>query len=285
MSLPERVEWRLLRALGRAGILRRLDLVVSVRHQGQRIRVPLSAGLGLGHQAMTEPHLLPALRGALGLRAGTFVDVGAHLGETLVKLLALGDGRRYVGFEPQPEAAEYVRRLLALNGVDGDVVAAALGDRDGTADLLLAGELEGSASIVPGFRRPDFYDRRTPVPVLRGDDAIEARPVGVLKIDAEGAELDVLRGFEATISADRPVILCEILPVYDEGDAQGRLRREREDALIGLLAGHAYRLLRIEPSGAVQPLDRIETHGDLSRCDYACVPEADIDRFRAVVGR
>ena len=287
MSPAARVKWRLLRALDRAGVLRRLNVVVSVRHRGRRIRVPLVAGLGLGHQAITEPHLLPALRAAFAMRPGTFVDVGAHLGETLVKLLALGDDRRYVGFEPQTAAAEYVRRLLALNRADGDVVvAAALGDRSGTAELLLAGELEGSASIVPGFRAEDFYAGGAVVPLLRGDEAIEsvgARPVGVLKLDAEGAELDVLRGFEETIAADRPLILCEILPVYDEGVAHGRLRRERGDALAELLARHGYRLLLIEPSGDLSPIDRIETHADLGRCDYAAVPEADMQRFRALL--
>jgi FkbM family methyltransferase len=288
VSRGETLTWKLLGALRRTGLLERVNVVVPVTHRGRRIRVPVRAGVGLGHRALTEPHLWPALRASLALRPGAFVDVGAHLGETLIKLLALGDGRRYVGFEPQVAAADYVRRLLALNRPAGDVVvAAALGDRGGTAELLLAGELEGSASIVPGFRTEDFYVRTTVVPLLRGDDVLGelgAGPVGVVKIDAEGAELDVLRGLERTIETDRPLILCEILPVYDERGAQGKLRREREQALIDLLTGCAYRLLRIEPTGAVEPLDRIETHADLRRCDYAFVPETDVNRFLALAG-
>ena len=289
MSRGEAVTWRLLRALDRVSLLRPVNLVVTARHRGRRIRIPLVRGIGLGHQAVTEPHLLPTLSAALALRPGAFVDVGAHLGETLVKLLALGDGRRYVGFEPQVEAAEYVRRLLALNRPGGDaVVAAALGERSGTAELLQAGELEGSASIVPGFRLEGFYTRSTAVPVLRGDEAldeIDAHPVGVLKLDAEGAELDVLRGLERTIASDRPLILCEILPVYDEGVAHGRLRRERADALVELLGDHGYRVLLIEPDGAVAQLERVETHGDLDRCDYVCVPAPDLSRFRSLVAQ
>jgi FkbM family methyltransferase len=288
MSRAETLAWKLVGALRRVGLLSRVNLVVRVTRRGRRIRVPVVAGVGIGHRTVTEPHLWPALVASLALRSGTFVDVGAHLGETLIKLLALGDGRRYVGFEPQPAAAEYVRRMLALNRRDGDVVvAAALGDRPGIAELLLAGELEGSASIVPGFRPAEFYGRSAAmVPVVRGDEAAEAagaRPVGVLKLDAEGAELDVLRGFEQTIAADRPVIFCEILPVYDEGTAHGRLRRERGDALVELLAGHDYRLLRIEPDGGLAPVERVETHGDLGRCDYVCVPTSDLPEFLALV--
>ncbi len=288
MSRAEAVGWRIVGVLYKTGLLPSVNLVVPVRRRGRRIRIPVLAGVGYGHKTPIEPHVFPALTASLALRSGTFVDVGAHLGETLVKLLALGDARRYVGFEPQLAAAAYLRRLLALNRPAGDVVvAAALGERNGTAELLLEGELEGSASIVPGFRPADFYQRNTVVPLLRGDEAVEAvgaRPVGVLMVDVEGAELDVLRGFEETIAADRPLILCEILPVYDEGLEHGRLRRERDDAFVDLLVRHDYRLFRIEPSGAVTALEGVETHGDLRRCDHVCVPAADVPRFHALVG-
>lgn len=280
------VRWTALRALRKVGLLSRLNLVVPANHLGRRIRIPVTGGLGLEHRKMPDPHLLPAFRASLALRGGAFVDVGAHLGQTLVKLLALGDDRRYVGFEPQPRAASYLERLLAANREGGDaVVAAALGELNGATELLLAKDVDEAASIVAGFRPRERYGQRWIVPLLRGDDAlaeIGVGPVGVLKVDAEGAELEILRGFAGTIGSERPVILCEILPIYDEGTEVGRLRRARADALVELLGGHGYRLLRIDPSGSVAPLDRVETHGDVALRDYACVPAEDRERFEGL---
>lgn len=285
--MPGSARWTALRGLRKLGLLSRLNVVVGVDHLGRRIRVPITAGLGLDHRTIPDPELLPALRASLALRGGAFVDVGAFLGETFVKLLALGDERRYVGFEPQPRAASYLERLVAANRAGGDVVVtAALGERNGATVLLLARDIDETASIVEGFRPRDRYGHRWVVPLLRGDDALREAgvgPVGVLKVDVEGAELEVLRGFAATLESDHPVILCEILPIYDEATEIGRLRRTRADALMELLEGHGYRLLGVNPGGSVTPLDRVETHRDVALRDYACVPGAECERFLELV--
>ena len=65
MSRAETLAWKLVGALRRAGLLSRVNLVVSVTRRGRRIRVPVIAGLGLGHRTVTEPHLWPALVASL----------------------------------------------------------------------------------------------------------------------------------------------------------------------------------------------------------------------------
>jgi FkbM family methyltransferase len=269
-----------LRALRRLGVLRRIELTTHVRHGGRRIAVPVIGGVGLEHRHLPAAELLPVLAASLATRSGALVDVGAHLGQTLIKLLAVGDGQPYLGFEPKLRAAAYVQRLLEANpGQPGTLVASALGAAPGVAELMLRGELDDSASVVKGFRPNGFYSERELVPVLRGDDAVAEAGidrVGVLKVDAEGAELDVLRGFEATLAGDRPIVLCEILPIYDEHSELGRFRRARADAVLELFSGRDYRSFGIGEHGGVAMIERLLT---VSGTDYAFVPEEDAERF------
>ena len=277
-----------LRALRRAGLLSHLELEFTLVQAGRKIRVPILGGLGLEHWWFPDAQMLPVIRNSLELSSGAFVDVGAHIGETLLKLLLVDDGRPYLGVEPQPAAAAYLERLLEANRRSGHIFAAALGDRNGIAELQLRGRwLDDSASIVTGFRADEHAEKRRPIPLVRGDDALAAigiGRVGVLKIDVEGAEIEVLEGLAETIGRDRPVIVCEILPIYNESTAIGQLRRARSDAIVGFARERRYRVLRVR-EGGVEPLSRIETHADLALREHVLLPEEQEEQFIELAGR
>jgi FkbM family methyltransferase len=271
-----------LATIGRVPALRRVEREVSMDFDGARIVLPVFGGIGPQHRALVDGQLRGPIRAALSMRTGAFVDVGAHLGETLIKLLSIDPDRPYLGFEPQLPAAEYVRRLLRANGVHGSVVGAALSDRNGATPLLLDGALHGGATVVERFRDTERYRERWPVPVLRGDDAVEAASigtVGVLKIDAEGAELEVLSGFAETLERDRPIILCEILPPGDPSTDVGRFRKQRADAALELIRGKGYRVIGIGPDGRVADAERMLAASAFAERDYAFVPEVEAARF------
>jgi hypothetical protein len=103
--------------------------------------------------------------------------------------------------------------------------------------------------------------------------SLPAFKMGIVKIDVEGAELDVLLGMRDAILRDRPVILLEVLPVYSAQNVD-RLRRQEE--LETTLRQWDYAMWRVRKNG--KEFDRLEEvgeigiHGDLSRCDYVCVP-------------
>ena len=280
-----RVAWTGLRALNRTGRLSRAGATVELRLDGREISVPLWGGIGLDHGAIPDAHLLAVLRSLLGLRDGVFADVGTHVGQTLVKLLVLGEERPYIGFEPKLRAAAYVEALLAANGRAGDsVVAAAAGDSAGTALLAVAGDLDDSASLVaPGDAMRAGPGLR-PVPVVRGDDALAAAghdALGLLKVDAEGAELEVVRGFGAAIARDRPPILCEILPFGREGDAA--VARERAADLVELLAGLGYAVLLVDEAGRARRVEGAAEDRGFGERDFAFVQEDDLARLPELV--
>lgn len=282
-----------LRALRKSGLLGRVGTVTTVTHSGREISVPIVGGIGLQHRAITEPQLEPALRASLAMREGTFVDVGAHLGETLIKLLAYGEGQPYLGFEPNVRAAAYVEQLLAANPTQrGWVVAVALSDRRRVAELRLESELDSGASIVAGFRAERRYRERRVTVALPGDEIMterEVAPVGVLKIDTEGAELDVLRGCAGTLERDRPLIHCEILPIVDDDTEISRFRRTRADELVAFAVDRGYVVVGVAADGELVELERIPGVSPAERADpsrnfllmrdYVLMPSGDRDRF------
>lgn len=284
---PERV-FETLRVLREGGRLKQARPEFVLQHGPNTVRVPVLGGLDLHNLAKTDAHLVRLLEILLPLRAGAFVDVGAHQAQTLLKLLAVAPERPYIGFEPQPRHAAYVRSVLEHNRrSSGTVVAAALGDQCRLVRLRLPAD-DSSASAVEGFRPQEFYRETLWVPMLRADQAVRdvlhhgQRPA-IVKIDVEGGELEVLEGLERILRQDRPFVLCEVLPVQAFSGSCSRFRRRRIDRLERFLAERRYRLYRVPVEGSVVPLDRLETHSDLSLRDHLFVPAEDAATVEAAL--
>ncbi len=234
-----------------------------------------------------ELWLDPCLLRLLPASSGAFVDVGVHLGQTLLKLKTLAPERRYVGFEPNAGALVHARRMARRRGLsDCWFYPAALGRSHGVATLRSrGGDADPEASIVPGFRGESFYRGLRVVPVLAGDEVLAGlRPVALVKIDVEGGESDVLRGMAGTLAADRPPVLCEVLPVYEASSAQGALRLERQQDMEALLSSLDYRIMRIRRDGRLMPLTTIGIHAALDACDYLFLPGERLPEVRDLVG-
>jgi len=150
------------------------------------------------------------------LRPGmTVIDIGAHHGfYTLLMSKRVGRSGRVFAFEPSPRERRALYLHLALNlGTNVTVVRAGLGQEDGYADLYVAArEYAGHNSLRP----PDAPQQTTKqrVHICRLDRWLSANGIGCvdfIKLDAEGAERDILAGsMRLLTSQPRPVILAEV---------------------------------------------------------------------------
>jgi FkbM family methyltransferase len=136
------------------------------------------------------------------LRPGmTVLDVGAHVGYyTLLSARLVGSRGKVVAFEPNPRNCAFLRQHVAANGLENVTVEqSAVADRNGRMRFDF-GTGTGTGRLTP--------EGEIDVSSVRLDDYCAARGIvpGAIKIDVEGAELDVLRGAEATI-VDRPPVL------------------------------------------------------------------------------
>lgn len=183
---------------------------------------------------------------ALHLQAGgVFYDVGANIGFlSLIGARLVGSAGRVYAFEPVPANAELVRRNAALNGFSQvEVVEKALGRRSGQAELALAA-YSGGAVLAEVGTPPDRAGMMT-VALASIDDLVDVAglaPPALVKIDVEGAELEVLMGMERTLATHRPVLLCEI----DDAEPAG-LQRKQAAVQAWLLSRH-YHCSELPPS-------------------------------------
>ncbi|WP_345893028.1 FkbM family methyltransferase [Roseomonas acroporae] len=145
------------------------------------------------------------------------LDVGAHDGAFTLPFAEL-PGTRVLACEPL--AAAHARLRAAVIARFGTVPAhvslhrAALGDREGEAvlavPLLGAAPQEQWASIVKDYAGwPGVGTARETVP-LRRVDGLGLDDLSAVKLDAEGAEYEVLRGARETLLRCRPVLSVEI---------------------------------------------------------------------------
>ena len=231
----------------------------------------------LGVWRFWERWLDPSMKLLLDGQDGSFVDVGVHVGQTLLKVKRLSPATPYVGFEPNLPALSQVQALVRRRDLPGcTFYPMALGTTWGVADLRSrGGDADPAASVVEGFRDEEFYAVSRAVSLAAGDDVLTGaghRPVAMIKIDVEGGELEVLRGLQKTLAGDRPPVLCEVLPVYDAADSRGAFRLQRQDEMEALLADLDYRILRLERDGSLVVQDTIGVHANLEHCDYLFLP-------------
>lgn len=144
-------------------------------------------------------------------------DVGASVGLYACLIADRLDDGRVICFEPNPPNVASLERNVALNEA-GDIVEihdVALADDRGTTTMLVKSDEAGESGTLA---EKDWMEHAVEVAVETGDALVESGevpPPDVVKIDVEGAELDVIRGAEDAFSRDVcRVVHCEVHPGF-----------------------------------------------------------------------
>ena len=138
-------------------------------------------------------------------RPGDLVcDVGANKGSYLYWMARWAD--QAVAFEPQPGLADYLRSVVsALRLRNVTVEQKGVSKQSGVLELYMPSANSPEASLMPIAGAETIQ-----VPVVSLDEYFApSRRVALLKVDVEGAELDVFKGAERILTQDRPVLLFE----------------------------------------------------------------------------
>jgi len=135
-------------------------------------------------------------------KGGIVIDVGASIGwYTLLSWQLVGPTGRVVTFEPEPLNFSLLTKSLAQNKLPNtDAFQCAVSDRDGMVSLYLSQE-PGLHSI-----KWDSGNLAIDVKSVRLDTVIEnlaISRINLVKIDVEGAEPEVIKGAERSISLGR----------------------------------------------------------------------------------
>lgn len=136
------------------------------------------------------------------------IDVGAHAGFFLRAFEKLAPGIAHIAVEPVPWKAAMLKAKFPA----AQIFQCALGATPGEARFL-ENRLRSGASALSAFTAPHAVAKGAVeyvVDVKTLDDiAFDGPPVGVIKIDVEGAEGAVILGAARIIERDRPAMMFE----------------------------------------------------------------------------
>lgn len=215
------------------------------------------------------------------LRAGdVFVDVGAHWGLFSLDVAtgAFGAEIDVLAIEPHPENQRWFEEWMRFNGIARGVefIQAAAG-RDTRASVPLF------VSTSMGHRLAaarESLDEQTVlhVPQVSLDDLFAERPRlaarrVLLKIDVEGAELEVLHGAEGLLAQGRvAAVLWEKGHGY--GAPGGRARLAELTSLLGRYGFRHLSVPHVQRGGALIPFFDGEEAGDVISLSAGLVHDA-----------
>ncbi len=141
-----------------------------------------------------------------------FYDIGANVGFfTIVAAGLVGPSGTMVAFEPLPRNFVHLRFNCSLNDLHNvTCVEAAVGSATRNEKLLVA-EYSGGSALESADTPPDVVGSLGVAMVALDDWVASGRgpTPDVVKIDVEGAELDVLKGMQAILARKRVSIVLE----------------------------------------------------------------------------
>jgi FkbM family methyltransferase len=206
-----------------------------------------------------EPQVASTIAEALRRHNGAILDVGANIGQTLVKVMQSFPTRRYVGFEPQIACCFYIDQFLRRNGLHhAQVLPFGLSDTQSFLTLRARSGTDECATAAGDLAILQEATTTTTIPVMVGDEVVDSLgidSVALIKVDVEGLELPVLRGLTQTIERYRPAVLFEVLPNFTGAERTpvdpltACRRTEEARQLESFFANRDYAIEQIHPNG------------------------------------
>lgn len=265
--------------------LDRLNFAIPHRHQGFNYILPIIYGMGFYHLLKTEMWLRPLMSKLFELKDGSFIDVGANLGQTLLRFKSLKNERTYFGFEPNNGSFLYLAELIRINQFKNcEIFPFAISDKCGLSAFYRRHRTDVSSTLVKEYKSFANSDNKINVTTIRGDDVVsqhKIKSLSLIKIDVEGGELEAIEGFRRTLQTHRPFIICEILPVYHLESENLRTRQSRQNLLLNRLNELNYSVFRIQNSERLTRIEQIKVHSKLSDSNYLFVPDELKDKVDA----
>jgi len=146
--------------------------------------------------------------------ASEVLDIGSYTGIFSMIAAIENPQSRVFAAEPIPENAKRLRHNLSLNGLENvEVLEAAFSDRRGEATIYEHRTADGILSSVSSITNERNATGSIQIPTYTAAGFAKERgleSVGLVKIDVEHAELEVLRGMQELIARHLPDVILEV---------------------------------------------------------------------------
>lgn len=157
------------------------------------------------------------------------VDVGCHEGEMLAAMIGCAPNGTHYAFEPLPHMYEELKRKFPKCIVH----PIALSNEKGKASFNYVVSGPGFSGFRPhAYDRPDHEEQTLIVEKDRLDNVLPADArIDLIKVDVEGAELEVFEGAVETLRRCKPVV------VFEHGIGGADAYGTRPEQVFDLFAG------------------------------------------------
>ncbi len=216
-------------------------IVVRTKY-GFLIKLKIEDYLIAGHMHLgeTNPFETNILRTILK-PGDVFIDVGAHMGWfTLNAGQVVGDKGKVYAFEPNPSVAGWLRDNCELNHLHNvSLEEVAVSDKNDTV-IFWIGDIDSLGSLRrQNATRDSTHEskklKRLSITLDHFADKHKLRKIKFIKVDAEGADLQVLMGAERILRKFSPCLLVEVFGLTQETD------RNRDKEIVSYLARLDYK--------------------------------------------
>ena len=200
----------------------------------RRARLFLDGTLARGRE-LGEDYLLGNIRFDDG---DIIVDCGANIGDLGLYFAAIRQKVRMIGFEPSPvEYGLLVKNLEANPYIEPiGVHNVALWERTAAGIDFFVKSQTADSSIIP---IADF-DQKITVSCRRLDEVLSRRPYRLLKLEAEGAEPEILRGATGVLD-------CFDYVTVDAGFERGVKQETTAPEVTRFLFANGFELIDLTP--------------------------------------
>lgn len=179
------------------------------------------------------------------------IDVGAHVGVFTLRAARRAVNGLVIAVEPHPTNYKFLTENVRFNKLKNVITLnLALSNYEGVANLYESKEQSGMHSII--LRRSDKFVKVSVKTLDKMVEELKIEKVDMIKIDVEGAELDVLKGAEDTLKKNNVHLAIE--SAHTPTGAQG---------LSKFLQDRGFKVLTFRDNWSLWPFSRYS-------CQHMC---------------
>ena len=266
----------LLKTLRKINFLKNKRIDFELEVNGKNFVVPLISEIGLDNHRIKELWMLDLFKRIKPTDTDVLIDVGAHTGQTLLKWKSVNEEAHYYGFEPMTKCIEYLEDLIEINQFkNSTLVNKALYDKEGKQTLFFhkKDDSDRTASLVKTHRkeRDSEIVETTTFAKFLDNQILSAKSIKAIKIDVEGAELEVLNELSQLLIDNKPIVIIEILAYSPKVD-KDRLKQTSE--FIKTLPYDFYRITKKDNRfDGLKAIDEVVYPVPRKQSDYLLVPK------------
>ncbi len=198
----------------------------------------------------------------------TFIDVGANQGEySIWAARKVAPSGSVIAFEPMDTLYKQLNENMRLNPFHNQLFKSLkIGLSDKPGEMNLYGKASSNEGVNTMFPTAEHTELIQKIPLDTLDSQLEklaCKQVDFIKIDVEGAELQVLKGATETLVKHKPLLLIEV------NEEASQAAGYTSDDILVFLRSFGYQFHEIGLRGRLKSIENI----GLSFCNILATPK------------